>query len=69
MTTDLKLLVDVAWVNRSGQTAYALSNGEFAAADRLTKRGLLVNCGGGMVGITGDGDRLIGRLVERVRKG
>lgn len=68
MLTDLKLLVDVVWVNRSGQTPYALSKGEYAAADRLVKRGLLMNNGLGEVCPTGDGDELVRRLCTKVAK-
>ena len=68
ITTDLKLLIDVAWHNRDGQKPYALSWGEFAAADRLVKRELLVNIGGGDIGITADGDELVSKLSHRVQK-
>lgn len=68
ITTDLKLLVDVAWHNRDGQKPYALSRGEFAAADRLVRRGYLMNGGGGDVGITEDGSELVSKLSHRVRK-
>lgn len=69
ITADLKLLVDVAWWNMHGQNAYALSKGEYAAAERLVKRGLLVNGGNGQVGITEAGDRVVGILSERVARG
>jgi len=69
ITADLKLLIDVAWMNRSGQAPHPLSKGEYAAADRLVGHGLLVNVGGGSVGITAAGERLVGRLSERVRRG
>lgn len=65
---DLKLLVDVAWLNRNGQKPYELINGEFSAADRLVKRRLLVNVGGGIVGITGDGDELVMKLMHKMRR-
>lgn len=65
---DLKLLVDAAWACRAGQMFHQLSSGQYAAADRLVARGLLVNGGGGRVMITGDGDRLVDRLSERVRR-
>ena len=68
ITTDLKLLVDVAWANRNGQTDFVLSTGEYAAADRLVKRGFLVNGGGGRVGITDTGAKLVTLLSERVRR-
>lgn len=38
---DLKLLVDVAWVNRNGQTDYTVSKGLNEAARRLVKAGFL----------------------------
>lgn len=65
---DLKLLVDVAWANRASQTPYALVKGQYAAADRLVARNLLVNAGGGDVGITSDGERLINSFVERIKR-
>lgn len=69
ITTDLKLLVDVAWHNRDGQKAYELSRGEYAAADRLTNRGILVNVGAGCVGISADGRELVGKLSGKAAKG
>lgn len=69
ITTDLKLLVDVAWANRNGQTDFVLSPGEYAAADRLCKRGLLMNGGGGRIGITDAGEKLMNGLCDRVRRG
>ena len=62
---DLKLLVGVAC---NGQEPYELSNGELSAADRLVKRGFLVNVGGGIVGITGDGDELVMKLMHKMRR-
>jgi hypothetical protein len=69
ITRDLKLLVDVAWLNRSAQTVYKLSSSEYAAADRLCKHGLLMNGGAGIVGITDDGSHLVKTLCDRIRKG
>lgn len=68
MTHDLKLLVDVAWTNRGSQTAYVLSKGQYTAADRLVMRGLLVNAGGGAVGITSEGEKLIRSFAERIKR-
>lgn len=68
ITADLKLLVDVAWTNRHGQMAHKLARGEYAAADRLTKRALLVNAGGGAVGISAEGERIIHSFSMRIRK-
>jgi hypothetical protein len=69
ITTDLKLLVDVAWHNRDGQAPYLLAKGEYAAAERLLKRGLIMNGGGGQVGITSAGEQLIVTLCGRVARG
>lgn len=69
ITRDLKLLVDVAWANRSAQTEYKLSRSEYASADRLVNHGLLMNGGDGIVGITTDGERLVKSLSDRIRKG
>jgi len=68
ITADLKLLVDVAWANRGSQTAYKLARGEYAAADRLTKRDLLINAGGGTVGISAAGERIVHSFSMRIRK-
>lgn len=68
ITADLKLLVDVAWANLAGQVGYHLSKGEYAAAERLVGRGLLVNGGAGTVGITDLGQRLTNRFSERLRR-
>jgi hypothetical protein len=68
ITADLKLLVDVAWTNRSGQAPHHLGKGEYAAAERLVKRGLLMNGGAGQVGMTAAGEKVIRALVEKVRR-
>ena len=68
ITADLKLLVDVAWTNRNGQNAHLLAIGEYAAAERLVLRGLLLNAGEGAVGITAAGERVVRGLCERVRR-
>lgn len=65
---DLKLLVDIAWANRDGQVEYRLATGEYAAAERLTKRGLIMNGGGGGVGITDAGEKLVGQFCSKIAR-
>lgn len=68
ITSDLKLLVDVAWTNRNEQTPHRLTPGEYSAAERLVKRGLLMNGGGGVVGITDAGEKLVGQFCSKVQR-
>jgi hypothetical protein len=69
MSTDLKLLVDVAWANRNGQVDYQIEFGFVAASARLVKAGLLVtNSTGPGVQITGDGWTRIAELEKAVSR-
>lgn len=68
ISTDLKLLVDVAWENRYGQVTYLLKDGEFKAAERLTKQGFLMRDGKFSVGLTDAGERIVGELCSRIER-
>lgn len=69
ISTDLKLLVAIAWENRHGQKAVATTHGEFAAMKRLVKRGLLVEVNSVQVGITNDGERMLRQLDAVLEQG
>lgn len=64
---DLKLLVDVAWANREKQS-YLVPMVMYSAAERLTKRGLIVNGGGGTVQLTHAGEVLVVQLENKIQK-
>lgn len=68
ITTDLKLLVNVAWANRNGQVDYRLASGEYSAVDRLVKKGLLMSGGGGLVGITASGEKLVEQFCSKIKR-
>jgi hypothetical protein len=69
ITADLKLLVDVAWANRCGRTPYRLSVvDEYKPTERLVRRGLLTNVGGGFVSLTDAGERFVKQITERLRR-
>ena len=63
-----QLLVDIAKWTANAQVDYYLSKGEYAAAERLTKRGLIVNGGGGLVALTAAGNKLVDAFCAKVRR-
>ena len=69
ISTDLKVLIAVAWENRHGQKAVTATHGEFAAVKRLVKRGLLVEVGSTQVGLTKDGERMLRQLDAVLERG
>lgn len=69
ISTDLKLLIAVAWENRNGQKSVMATHGEFAAAKRLVKRGLLCEVGSVRFGLTNDGERMLRQLDAVLERG
>ena len=64
---DLKLLVDVVWANRDGSTDFFLEKGEFAAADRLWRKKLILRVGT-RVQPSIAGETLVAKFVDEVEK-
>jgi hypothetical protein len=69
ISTDLKVLVAIAWENRHGQKPMTATHGEFAAVKRLVKRGLLVEISSVQVGLTNDGERMLRQLDAVLEQG